>query len=142
MSLLGLEESTLTLDSLYSRRHVALTGFEVHAAKQIEALERRIASGEKRIHEEEARHQAIAVEAAGEHWQQIDRAKLKLVALQDELQQLRLGWEVPTQIFDALYSLVEWTVKRDLPEGSLLTVAIPGVLHITVDLTDDHLVPF
>lgn len=141
MSLLT-AENPLTLGELHVRRHAANVAYDVNAAGRIEALERRVAAGERKIAEEEAIHQEWPVETAGDHWQAIDRARLKLVALQDELQQLRLGYEIPVMLFDSLYSLIEWTTKKGLPEGSLLTVAIPNSLHFAVDLSNANEAPF
>lgn len=123
----------IALNELYALRHAALIAFEVNAGKQIEALERRIATGEKMIDEEILGAHDVA---------KVDRARLRLAQLWDELQHLRLAYEVPTMIYESLYSLAEWTSKRHLPDGSHVIVHIPGAVAISLDLANANEAPF
>jgi hypothetical protein len=133
-------ERTLDLNDLHVRRHAALASFDTNAGAQIEALERRIAAGERKIDEE-----VVAMEgspAVPERLAAIDRARLKLAGLWDELQHLRLAYGVPAEVYSAIFSLAESLTKKHLPEGSYLMVAIPGSINISVNLANANEAPF
>jgi hypothetical protein len=76
----------------------------------------------------------VAVEEAGAHWQKIDRGRLKLVELQDELNHLRLEYEVPSEVLDALVPLMGRLLGLNLPRDTHLEIRVPSSLDLTLDL--------
>lgn len=125
-------DRAITLSELYVRRHATLIESDSWA-RDIDALERRIAAGTKKI--EEAR-------AGGASPATLDAADLKLAGLQDELYQLRIRFEVPAETMDAFYSLAESLTKKGLPENSYINAVFPGYFNLCVSVDDADDPPF
>lgn len=123
----------MDLGELTVKRHMSLIAWDVNAGKQMLKLRERIAKGEA---------QRIRVGSGSVEEGRIRAIDLRLAELRDELRDLELAYDIPTEVIDWAFHLAESLTKRNLPEGSVLQIRIPGCISLEVALDDANEPPF